>query len=115
MIGACPCLQQGPEHSGIILERELGVDTTDGRYAAVDLVRCARCRRLWLHYQFEFEAFLRSGRWAEAPIDEAAALTMTAAAAHGYIKMAPWRIIGGSFYGHPGKRVSGGLDFGAPF
>ena len=58
--------------------------------------------------------FSRSGRWAEAPIDDATAATMTAEAAQSFIQAAPWRIVGGSFYGHAGKRVDSGLDFGTP-
>jgi hypothetical protein len=87
------------------LEADLGRDETEGRFADVELIRCARCRQLWLRYQVEYEAFSRSGRWAETPIDEKSAATMTATGAHRYIQAAPWRIIGGSFYGHAGKRV----------
>jgi hypothetical protein len=70
--------------------------------------------RLWIRYQYEFEAFTASGRWSTPPIDEATAATMTATSAHRFIHMAPWRIIGGSLYRHSGKRVDSGLDFGTP-
>jgi hypothetical protein len=114
MTADCPCLDRGPRHPDAIVERDLGADPTDGRYADVSLIRCARCRRLWLREQLEYEAFSRSGRWSEAPIDEATAVTMTAEAAHSFVQAAPWRIVGGSFYGHAGKRVDSGLDFGTP-
>jgi hypothetical protein len=32
---------------------------------------------LWLRYLVEYDAFSRSGRWAEAPIEEGAAAMMT--------------------------------------
>jgi hypothetical protein len=106
MTDDCACVEVGPRHPDLIRERDLGRDETDGRYADVDLIRCALCRRLWLRHQVEYEAFTRSGRWAEALIDEATAATMTPEAADRFIQMAPWRIIGGSFYGHAGKRVA---------
>jgi hypothetical protein len=56
----------------------------------------------------------RSGRGAEPLIDEGAAATMTATAAHRFIQAAPWRIVDGSLYGHAGKRVESGPDFGTP-
>ena len=39
---------------------ELGMDSSFGD---VTLYRCRQCRRLWLHYHYENEAFTRSGRW----------------------------------------------------
>jgi hypothetical protein len=114
MTTACACLELGPRQPDLIRERDIGCDETDGRFADVGLQRCARCGRLWIRYQFEFEAFSRSGRWAEALIDAATAAAMTAEAAYRFIHMAPWRIVGGSFYGHAGKRVDSGLDFGTP-
>jgi hypothetical protein len=102
----CPCLERGPRHPDIIRERDLGRDDTEGRFADVDVIRCARCRQLWLRYQYEIEAFTASGRWYEAVIDEAAAAAMTTEDAYGFIKAAPWRIVGGSFYGHSARRVT---------
>ena len=47
------------------------------------------------------------GRWAEALIDDQTAATMAPARALGFIEASPWRIVGGSYYGHDGKRVDG--------
>jgi hypothetical protein len=114
MTAECACLELGPRRPDAVVERDLGIDPSEGRYAGVELRRCAKCGRLWLRYQYEFEAFSRSGRWSEALIDEASAATMTATSAYRFIHMAPWRIVGGSLYGHAGKRVESNLDFGTP-
>ena len=108
----CTCLQRGPKHPDVIIDRDLGSDETQGRYADVDLVRCGQCRRLWLRYHVEYEAFSRSGRWAEALIDTATAATMTATAASEFLDSADWYVFGGSYYGHAGKRGRGLLNWG---
>ncbi len=112
MSGDCECLQHGPKHPDIIIDRDLGRDETEGRYADVDLIRCTRCRRLWLHYQVEYEAISRSGRWAEAPIDSITAATITPTAASEFLHSADWYVFGGSYYGHAGKRGRGRLNWG---
>jgi hypothetical protein len=114
MTADCPCLELDPRRPDVVEERYVGQDPTEGRFADVTVRRGAHCRRVWLRYQHEFEAFTASGRWSEAPIDESAAATMTATAAHRFIQTAPWRSIGGAFYGHAGKRVDSGLDFWTP-
>jgi hypothetical protein len=85
MTADCGCPELGPRHPDIIRERHVGRDETDGRFTDVDVIRYARCRRLWLKYLVEYEAFSRSGRWAEALIDEGAAATMTPEAAPEFI------------------------------
>jgi hypothetical protein len=107
----CPCLEHAPRHPYAIRERDLGRDETDGRFADVELIRCGRCRRLWLRYYVEYEAFTGSGRWAETPIDEATAATMTAATAPEFIHAAEWHVFGGSYWGHAGKRGKGRLSW----
>jgi hypothetical protein len=107
----CPCLELGPKHPDIIRERDPGRDETDGRFADVELNRCAKCQQLWLRYAVEYEAFSHSGRWAVTPIAEAAAATMTPEAAPQFIHSAPWHIFGGSFWGHAGKRGKGRLPW----
>jgi hypothetical protein len=101
----CSCLARGPKPPDRIIEREIGTDPTEGRYASVGLIRCSRCRRLWLRYFWEDESIAASGRWCEAVISEASAAAMKPAAAYRFIRSAPWRIIGGSFYGHDGVRI----------
>jgi hypothetical protein len=108
----CACLSDGPRQPDIIDERHLGCDKTAGRFADVSLLRCSRCRRFWLRYAVEYEAFSRSGRWAEAPIDEKAAETMILEAAAGFLDRADFYIYGGSHYGHAGRRGSGALPWG---
>jgi hypothetical protein len=55
------CVCAGGEFGGDNFERtELGMDD---RFGEVSLIRCRRCRRLWLHYYYVQEAFTRSGRW----------------------------------------------------
>jgi len=103
--GDCPCLARGPKPPDRIHEREIGVDPCGGRYADVDLIRCARCRRLWLRYQWEIESETASGCWYETVISETDAAEMTANAASEFILSAPWRIRGGSFFGHDGERI----------
>jgi hypothetical protein len=60
----CRCLTEGPQRPDVIDERHLGWDKTAGRFAGVTLRRCSRCKRLWLRYAVEHEAFTASGRWA---------------------------------------------------
>ena|ERR1700675_3061700 len=103
----CSCLATAPKHPNAVEERSVGIDPSNGRFADVTLVRCALCRRLWLTYQFEIEAFTASGRWYAALISEADAKIMTPHRAPDFIKSQPWRIYGGSFYGHSGRRGSG--------
>ena len=49
----------------------------------------------------------RSCRWAEAPIDEEAAATMTPETAPEFIHAAESHVFGGSYHGHAGKRGKG--------
>jgi hypothetical protein len=53
----------------------------------------------------------RSGRWAEALIDEGAAATMTPEAAAEFIHAAEWHVFGGSYWGHSGRRGKGRLPW----
>jgi hypothetical protein len=42
MTADCGCLELGPRHPDVIRERDVGCDETDGRFADVDVTRCAR-------------------------------------------------------------------------
>jgi hypothetical protein len=88
----CSCIDHGTPSPDRVDEREIDTDRTEGRYADVTLTRCTKCRRLWLRYEVEYEAFSRSGRWCEAVIDEASAATMTPEAAPAYLAAAPWHV-----------------------
>jgi hypothetical protein len=108
----CSCLDTGPRYSDRPDQRSLGRDETDGRSADVEVMQCGKCSRLWLHYQVEYEAFSRSGRWAVALIDEDTANGMKPEEAAGFIDEQDWYIFGGSHWGHSGKRGSGNLNWG---
>jgi hypothetical protein len=108
----CTCLSEGPRRPDVIDERYIGRDDTGGRFADVSLLRCSRCRRLWLRYAVEYEAYSRSGRWAAAPIDQTAAVTMTPEVAAPFLDRAELCIVGGSYYGHPGRRGRGPFHWG---
>lgn len=108
----CACLELGPKRTKRTIVRDLGQDTTQGRYAEATVVQCTQCGRLWLRYSLEYEAFSRSGRWAQGPIDNATAATITAAAASEFFHRAEWYVFGGSYYGHTGKRGRGRLYWG---
>jgi hypothetical protein len=108
----CPCLEHGPRTPDITENIEIGTDTTDGRYADVTVLRCGHCRRRWLGYQVEYEAFTAIGRWCQAPIDDALAATMTPEAAPAYLAGAPCHIFGGSLFAHAGRRGHGPINWG---
>ena len=103
----CSCLSAGPRWPDIVDERHIGCDETKGRFADVSIWRCSRCRRLWLKYLVEYEFYTAAGRFAEAPIHEAAAETMTPEAAPDYLDRAEFYIFGGSYFGHTRHRSSG--------
>ena len=103
----CACLTAGPRWPDVIDERHIGWDKTDGRFADVTIRRCSRCRRLWLKYLVEREFYTAAGRFAEAPISEADAATMTPEDAPAFLDSAEFYIYGGSHFGHAGHRGSG--------
>ncbi len=110
--GPCACQEDGPRYPESSTVTDLGVDQTDGRFADVAVNRCERCGQLWLHYQVEYEHISRSGRWACVPVSAAEAAGVTAETAEALIAARPWRIYGGSYWGHVGKRGSGQLLWG---
>lgn len=106
----CGCLASGPV--GAELVRDVGSDPTNGRYADVTVHRCASCGQTWLRYQVEWEGFSGSGRWAKAPITEAAAGTIRAEEAAAYIDAAPWHLRGGSYWSGGPHKGTGPLRWG---
>jgi hypothetical protein len=109
---ACPCLTKGPRHPNDRLERQLGVDETEGRFASVRLTRCLACGRLWLGYHVEYEAITGSGRWATSPIGDNEAVAITPETAAAYIHAAPFHVSGGSYWGTAGRVGRGHLHWG---
>jgi hypothetical protein len=108
----CRCLIEGPQRPDITDEHYLGCDKTSGRFADVTLRRCSRCKRLWLRYSVEYEAFTASGRWAEAPIDDDDAAAMTPETAAAFLDRAEFAVFGGCYYGHAGHRGRGPFRWG---
>jgi hypothetical protein len=108
----CTCLEHGPPFFDAVHTRSIGVDETEGRYADVTLCTCPRCRRTWLRYQLEYEAFTASGRWCMAPIDAALAARITPETAAAALAAAEWHIYGGSYFDHAGKRGRGRIHWG---
>lgn len=107
--GDCVCLTAGPKWPQYE-ERYIGIDRTNGRYADVELHRCKLCRRLWLRYHVEYEAFSRSGRWAEGIIDDATAAIVTPERAPDILSRLPWHICGGSWFGHAARKAVGPIS-----
>lgn len=105
----CSCLERGPRQGDISEETDIGTDYTNGRYASVELNRCRKCGRLWLHYHVEYEGFSKSGRWATCPIDEKSAADMKPDEAAEFIDRQPWYIYGGCYWNHTDKRGAGPL------
>ena len=108
----CTCLSEGPRRPDVIDERYIGRDDTGGRFADVSLLRCSRCRRLWLRYAVEYEAYSRSGRWAAAPIDQTAAVTMTPEVAAPFLDRAELCIVGGVLLRPPRAQGSRPVSLG---
>jgi hypothetical protein len=87
--------------------RDVGRDESLGRYASIVIIRCERCGCCWIRYFHEEEFRNAASRWAEALIDSEQAATILARDAAHYVGSAAFRIVGGSHYGHAGKRVEG--------
>jgi hypothetical protein len=100
----CAC-EQGTARFTQFESRNVGCDETEGRFADVTLERCKTCRRLWLRYLVEYEAFSRSGRWARGLISEADAAAITPETAVAHLNGLQWYLYGGSYFdGIPGRR-----------
>ncbi len=89
--------------------RYLGTDPAEGRYADVSLQACVDCGLLWVHYQFEFEAFTASGRWYRGEIDSAQARALEATSAAKLLESLPSYTAGGSYFSGHVQRRSGRL------
>jgi hypothetical protein len=89
---------------------EIGVDPANGRFAEVSIDRCKQCGSRWLAYQYELEAFSRSGRWYRGLITPAQAEQVAVPGALAILAGLPWYLYGGSYYDSSGKRSDGPLD-----
>jgi len=88
-------------------ETDIGVDKTNGRFGSVHLNRCKDCGRCWLHYQVEYEAFSRSGRWFRGLITPEQATSVTPETAVALLASLPWHFYGGSYFDSLGGKGSG--------
>ena len=87
----------------------IGVDETNGRYGDVSVLTCRGCRRRWLHYFAEYEAFTGSGRWILGILPDDPPLLLNPQNAVPILNTLPWYIYGGSAF-HlppPGRRARG--------
>lgn len=93
----CDCEHiHGPQHG--VETRDLGDDRRNGRFGAVTLHTCPACGAPWLHYQVEYEAFSRSGRWFCGRLDESSAARVSASNAIATLAALPWYWAGGSYF-----------------
>lgn len=101
----CSCLDSPSK--ALELERTLGMDE---RFGEVTVLRCLRCRRPWLRYHYENEAFSRSGRWFLGRIEPSEVDGISADVARSFFAQMPWYFFGGSYYDGREGRTSGPLD-----
>ena len=79
------------------------------RYSDVTVMRCMRCKRLWLEYRFEIGGITASGRWYWGEIDLKTASELTASNAHLAFADMPWYLGGGSYFKGKILRLRGPL------
>jgi hypothetical protein len=83
---------------GDVAQTRLGQDPQQGRYADVRIDCCRTCRLEWLHYQFEVEAFSRSGRWYRGRLPAGMRGTIDATNAARILEALPDYVAGGSWF-----------------
>jgi hypothetical protein len=103
---SCAC--GGGRFGGGDFERsELGMD---GHFGEITLLRCKRCRRLWLHYYYVNEAFTASGRWYHGLIAPEMESSVTLDTAHDILEKLDEDWCGGSHFGGRVFKRQGKLD-----
>ena len=98
----CSCLRRGPRGPTTYVGR-------DARLADVELAKCPACRRLWLVYRFEQEAFSRSGRWYAGVVGRDDVENLAPETAAALLERLPWHLVGGSYFDGRTSRRSGPL------
>ncbi len=96
--GHCICLDFPLPFDHYRVVRNIGVDTTNGRYGTVTLKECLHCRRQWIHYFLEYEVYNRSGRYYMGVISPGLAENITPETAVEYLNSLEWHLFGGSFF-----------------
>ena len=74
------------------------------------LYRCRQCRRLWLHYHYENEAFTGSGHWYHGLIPPEMEGSVKLQTAREIIEKLDWSWSGGSHFGDRVFKRRGKLD-----
>ena len=99
----CICLQEPQAFDQYETTHSLGVDKTNGRYGEVNVWRCKRCGRHWLHYLVEYESERNSGRIFMGLIPAQLAESLTPDKAVDYLDGLDWHLYGGSYFGGKGR------------
>jgi hypothetical protein len=99
----CPCLLEPLKTNRYNQVQFIGLDETNGRFGEVNLWQCKSCRRYWLHYLIEYEAFQRSGRYFMGLITKDIADALSPDTAIDYLDKLDWHLYGGSYFGKKGR------------
>ena len=100
---SCECLEKPLSFDQYETVKNIGIDKTNGRFGEVEVKRCKKCGRLWLHYFVEYESFKNSGRYFMAPLTPETADALTPEKAIPYLRQLDWHLFGGSYFGKKGK------------
>ena len=78
-------------------------------FGDVDIQRCKKCNRFWLHYFLEEEWHSKSGRWFRGEISEKEAEIITPETALAYLEKQSFILYGGSYFDTSGKIGNGSI------
>lgn len=106
----CICLELPLPFDHYQEVRFIGVDETAGRFGQVSLKQCRHCRRYWLHYFVEYEAFKGSGRYFMGLIEPEVANSLTPDRALEYLESLEWHLFGGSYFGGKGRSTTSKIN-----
>jgi hypothetical protein len=104
---SCAC-GEGRFGGGNFERSELGMDR---HFGEVTLLRCKRCRQLWLHYYYVNEAFTGSGRWYHGVIAPELESSVTLDTAHDILEKLDEYWCGGEPFRRPGVQEAGKAGF----
>jgi hypothetical protein len=105
------CLCMTPPFVFLDYEFELlGLDETNGRFGEVSLQTCKACGRQWLHYFFEYEVFLKSGRWFRGLVPAEQLVSLSPESAVELLESLPRYFYSGSYFETTGRQGSRHVD-----
>jgi hypothetical protein len=107
---SCICLEVPLPFDHYQEVKFIGIDETEGRFGEVTLKQCRHCRRYWLHYLVEYEAFKGSGRYFMGLIALEVANALTPEKAVAYLESLEWRLFGGSYFGRKGRSTASKIN-----